>query len=775
MIRKTIAFITLLSMISLWSCQTRKNFTPGEIAVIPKPAKMELKEGSFLFNKNTRFIVENEEQKAIAGQLADKFEKAAGFKPQISIGNHAEKNAVIFRTGIVPHDEGYLLNVIDGRVEITASNPAGFFYGIQTLRQLLPVEIESNNQVKNINWWIPNISISDNPRFEWRGFMLDVSRHFFPKEYIIELIDYLSLHKVNTFHWHLVDDQGWRIEIKKYPKLTEIGAWRVDHEDKHWNTRPGQKEGEKATYGGYYSQEDIKEIVAFASSRQITIVPEIEMPAHVTSALAAYPEFSCTGGPFMVPPGGLWPITDIYCAGNDATFNFLEDVLTEVMELFPSRFIHIGGDEATKTEWEKCPKCRERMRTEELENVEELQSYFIKRMERFISSKGRRLIGWDEILEGGLAPQATVMSWRGFEGGIEAAEQGHDVVMTPLEPCYFNLYQGPVDQEPVSWGGYIPISKVYGFDPVHESMSEEAASHVLGGQANLWTEFITEKELAMYMIFPRLAALAEKLWTPKTLTDWTDFSRRLPILFSRYDQIGINYAKSVYLVLAKAEMLIEDKTVILTLTNELTNPDIRYVLGDTELTKDAKKYSEPLEISESTIVKAALFENDKVMGKMFVDTIKFHNAVAKRVNYITMYSDRYQGQGDFTLTNAVRGSKNFHDGQWQGWIDNDMEVIIDLENEQDVQQVMVGTLEDQGSGIYFPVAVEVSTSTDGHSYQKQGELKRKYNQNGTTILNDFVVKINPTATRFVKVKAVNLKTPPNGGGSWLFVDEITVK
>ena len=775
MYSKILTFVTLFCLVFLWSCQPQKDFVPGELTLIPKPAKMELKEGSFLFDKNTGFIVENEEQKSIAEQLAKKFEKAAGFKPQIAIGEKAGKNTVVFKTGIVPEDEGYLLNVMDGRVEITASNPAGFFYAVQTLRQLLPVEIESNTQVKNINWWVPNISISDNPRFRWRGFMLDVSRHFFPKEYIKELIDYLSLHKINTFHWHLIDDQGWRIEIKKYPKLTEVGAWRVDHEDKHWNSRPEQKEGEKATYGGYYTQEDIKEIVAFAKSRQVTIVPEIEMPAHVTSALAAYPEFSCTGGPFTVPSGGLWPITDIYCAGNEATFNFLEDVLTEVMDLFPSEFIHIGGDEATKTEWEKCPACQKRMRTEGLENVEQLQSYFIKRMERFISSNNRRLIGWDEILEGGLAPEATVMSWRGFEGGIEAAEQGHDVVMTPLEPCYFNLYQGPVDMEPIAWGGYIPINEVYDFDPVHESMSEEAASHVLGGQANLWTEFITEKELAMYMTFPRLAALAEVLWTPKELKNWADFSQRLPGLFARYNQIGINYAKSIYLVIPKAEMLIEDKTVILVLTNELPNPDIRYVLGDKELTKDAKKYSKPLEISETTIVKAALFQNDKAIGKIFVDTIKFHNAVAKRVNYKTMYNERYQGQGDFTLTNAVRGSKNFHDGQWQGWIDNDMEVVIDLENEQDVQQVTVGTLESQGAGIYFPVAVEVSTSEDGKSFKKQGELKRKYSQSVETNLNDFAVKINPTTTRFIKVKAVNLKTPPNGGGSWLFVDEITVK
>lgn len=773
--RKPIKFIMLFCLAFLWSCQPQKDFIPGELAIIPRPEKMELNEGSFLFDKNTRFIVENEEQKAIAGQLAEKFEKAAGFKPQIKIAKEAEKNSVYFLTGSIPGDEGYLLDVMDGRIQITASRPAGFFYGIQTLRQLLPVKIESQKQVKDIDWCVPNISISDNPRFKWRGFMKDVSRHFFPKEYIKDLIDYLSLHKINTFHWHLVDYQGWRIEIKKYPKLTEVGAWRVDHEDKHWNARPKQKEGEKATYGGFYTQEDIKEIVAFAQSRYVTIVPEIEMPAHITSALAAYPEFSCTGGPFTVPSGGLWP-TDIYCAGNEATFTFLEDVLTEVMELFPSEYIHIGGDEAIKTEWEKCPRCRERIRTEGLRDVEELQSYFIKRIEKFINSKGRRLIGWDEILEGGLAPRATVMSWRGFKGGIEAAEQGHDVVMTPLELCYFNLYQGSIDMEPIAWWeGYIPLSKVYTFDPVHESMSEEAAKHVLGGQANLWTEFIAEKELSMYMTFPRIAALAETLWTPKELKDWPDFSRRGIELFQRYDEIGINYAKSVYLVSANYEMSLEDKTVSLVLTNELPNSDIRYVLGNEDLGSNSNKYSYPIKISETTVIKAALFKNDKAIGKTFIDTIKFHKSVGKTVKYAEAYSDHYKGQGEFNLTNVIRGTKNFHDGQWQGWIDKDMEVIIDLENEQSVQRVSVGALENQNVGIYFPITVEVSTSTDGKSYKKQGRIKRAYSQNWESRLKDFVVNINPAMATFVKVKVTNLRTPPNGGDSWLFVDEITVE
>src|SRR5690606_28139878 len=348
----------------------------------------------------------------------------------------------------------------------------------------------------------------------------------------------------------LVDDQGWRIEIKKYPKLTEIGGFRNDQEDSHRDGRRVTTPEDDATYGGFYTQEDIKEIVAYAQSKGVRVVPEIEMPAHVMSAIAAYPELSCFETPIGVPSGGVWPITEIYCAGKESTFEFLENVLLEVMELFPSEYIHVGGDEATKTNWEKCPHCQKRMKDEGLASVDELQSYFIKRMERFIASHDRKLIGWDEILEGGLAPEATVMSWRGFEGGMEAANQGHDVVMTPTSYMYFDYYQGPQNEEPLAWGGYIPLSKVYEFDPVVETMTPEQAKHVLGGQANVWSEQIKTAAHSQYMIYPRLAALSEAVWSPKESRDWDDFSKRILTLFERYEYLDINYAKSAYLVMA---------------------------------------------------------------------------------------------------------------------------------------------------------------------------------------------------------------------------------
>jgi len=545
----TVAIILLFNYITIG--KSSKTFSRNEIVLIPKVQKMKLGESSFEFDKSTRFFVENAEQEAIAGQLASLFAKAAGWKPEINIGGSKGSNHVYFKTDLTFDDEAYSLEVQKDRIQIKASKPAGFFYAMQTLRQLLPAEIENSAKQEKVEWLVPVISISDSPAFKWRGYLFDVVRHFFPKQDVFKMIDNLALHKINTLQLHLVDDQGWRIEIKKYPRLTEIGAWRVDREDKNWNSRPKQEAGEKATYGGFYTQQDIKEIVAYARSRYITVVPEIEMPAHVTSALAAYPQYSCTGGPFTVLPGGVWPITDIYCAGNDSTFLFIEDILSEVIELFPSKYIHIGGDEATKTEWEKCPKCRNRIKVEGLKNVGELQSYFIKRIEKFINSKHKVLLGWDEILEGGLPAEATVMSWRGYKGGIEAANQGHDVVMTPTSECYFDYYQGPKDQEPAAGGGFIPLKKVYKFSPVPPGLSAEAAKHILGGQANLWTEYIPNIKHAEYMTFPRLAAMAEALWSPKEIHNWNDFSNRIELFMKRYDQMGINYSKTGFKTTAK--------------------------------------------------------------------------------------------------------------------------------------------------------------------------------------------------------------------------------
>ncbi len=420
---KSATIITMLAM-TIMTVSCVKEMDP-EISIIPKPLKVLQTSGVFKISSSTKIVVKNDSGLADQAEfLKNRIKSATGFNPEIA----AESTGKVIRLQTDQSltaglgSEGYNLTVSAKEVLIAAATPAGIFNGIQTLFQLLPPEIFGNKVIEGIKWNLPLVKITDKPRFQWRGYLLDVSRHFFPVSYIYEVIDNMAMHKLNRLQLHLTDDQGWRIEIKKYPKLTEVGAWRVNHEDQHWNSREVQKPGEKATYGGFYTQDDIRKFVAYAAQRNIVIVPEIEMPAHSTGALASYPEYSCTGNPLTVLPGGIWPCTNIFCAGKEETFAFLQDVLTEVIQLFPSQYIHIGGDEADKIQWTKCPDCQKRMKAEGLKSEKELQSYFIRRIEKFLNSQGRQLIGWDEILEGGLAPNAAVMSWRGTQGGIDAAK-----------------------------------------------------------------------------------------------------------------------------------------------------------------------------------------------------------------------------------------------------------------------------------------------------------------------------------------------------------------
>ena len=772
----------LLFSALIWSCKPSKSFNENELALIPQPQKITIGESSFQFNKSTRFVVENVDQKIIAAQFAGLFIKGAGWKPQIIIGGNESSNQVYFKTELAMDPEAYSLEVQKNHIEIRAAKPSGFFYAMQTLRQLLPPEIESGQGQEKMEWLVPVISISDSPAFKWRGFMLDVSRHFFPKEDVFRMIDNLALHKINTLHLHLVDDQGWRIEIKKYPKLTEIGTWRVNHEDKNWNSRPKPEPGEKATYGGFYTQEDIREMVKYAQSRFITIVPEIEMPAHVTSVLAAYPRYSCTGGSFSVLPGGVWPITDIYCAGKDSTFLFLEDVLSEVMALFPSKYIHIGGDEATKTKWEKCPDCKKRIQTEGLKNVGELQSYFIKRIEKFVHSKGKILLGWDEILEGVLPAEASVMSWRGIQGGIDAARQGHDVVMSPTSDCYFDYYQGPADQEPPGIGGYLPLSKVYKFNPIPSELDAEAAKHILGGQANLWTEYVPNIKHAEYMTFTRIAAMSEVLWSRKDVRSWEDFSRRIQLFMKRYDQMGVNYSKSAYKVSAKPEFNQDKKQLAISLKCEFPNVKIHYTTDGADPNFQSSKYTGPLLLDKTTTINAVSFNPDAHPGeRQLTLTFNINKATGKPLKYQIPCNDSYKGSGKITLVNGVRGTTNHHDGEWQGWASSNMEVVIDLQETTEISRISVGSLQNVGAWIFFPKKVEFFVSADGIKFHKVGETKNEVDPiSGEKQLKDFASSFSPEKANFVKVVAQNLGKCPKGRdgegkAAWLFVDEIVVE
>jgi hexosaminidase len=770
---KNFKIIIGLVLLTISSFVSQEISAQNNINIIPKPANVVAKEGKFQFSKNTKFVVKGDAQKEIVTGLLNKFETAAGWKPQLAT-KIPKSNYIQFKVDQNLNREGYKLEVTAKGIVVTAKENAGFIYGLESIRQLLPTAIESKSIVSNVKWEVPNVTITDEPRFQWRGLMLDLSRHFFEKSYVLETIDRLAMLKMNVLHLHLVDDQGWRIEIKKYPKLTEVGAWRVNQENTSWNARLTVDPDEKGTYGGFLTQEELKEIVKYATAKNVQIIPEIEMPAHVSSAIAAYPELACFNQRIGVPSGGVWPITDIYCAGKESTFEFLQNVIDEVITIFPSKYIHIGGDEATKTNWEKCPHCQKRMHDEGLKNVHELQSYFVKRMEKYINSKGKKVIGWDEILEGGLAPEATVMSWRGTKGGIEATEQGHDVIMTPESNCYFNFYQGPQNEEPLAFNAFLPLNKVYDFDPVVETMTATEAKHVLGGQANLWSEYITSPAASEYMIFPRLGAIAEVLWSPKETRNWKGFITRLPSLLERYDYLGVNYAKSAYLIIPSSTADLDKKTVKVALKNELQKTDIRYVLGDKSITDNPIKYTDSIVLNKTTIFKASLFENDKPTGKVLTDTIQFHKGFGSKISFKTPYNDNYKGNSPLSLVNIIRGTKDFHDGQWQAWLVDHMEAVIDLGKSQSINEVKVGSIENQGAGIFFPTGIQVLVSMDGVSYKEVGQVAHPFAINSKSELKDFKINFSASAARYVKVIATNLKKSPKGESSFMFFDEILI-
>jgi hexosaminidase len=502
----------------------------NSISIIPQPTQIQYHSGTFTLSPET-VIVTSEQLRPVGAYLAERLSQATGWHFDTGAPESAPsgKPSILLQLDAGTRDggtEGYKLLVQEHGIRILASTPAGAFYGCQTLLQLFPPEIEEPQPISGIEWTIPQLDITDSPRFPWRGMHLDVGRHFMPREFVKKYIDLIARYKMNTFHWHLTEDQGWRIEIKKYPKLTEVGAWRMEN---------------VGLYGGYYTQDDVREIVEYAQSRHITVVPEIEMPGHSMAALAAYPELSCTGGPFEVR--AKWGIAeDVYCAGNEQVFEFLENVLMEVFELFPDPYVHVGGDECPKVRWKTCPKCQERIRAEGLQDKHELQSYVIKRMERFLSAHDKRLIGWDEILEGGLAPGATVMSWRGMKGGITAAQAGHDVIMVPTSHCYFDYPQTrDPGHTPPEYHWYLPLETVYDFEPVPPDIEPDKIQHILGSQGNVWTEFMETPEHVEKMVLPRMCALAEVVWSEKEQRNWHDFQTRLLSQYARFDALNLKY------------------------------------------------------------------------------------------------------------------------------------------------------------------------------------------------------------------------------------------
>ncbi len=560
--------------------------------IVPRPAQVEAGAGAFRITPTTSIVVVpgSPELRTVGAYLAEGLRQSAGYGLAVTVGDgeSVPDGAILLTTegarGSMG-DEGYALTVEAARVVVRAPTAGGLFYGVQTIRQLVsPGESAARS--------IPCVRVVDAPRYRWRGMLLDCCRHFMTKAFVKRYIDLLAYHKMNVLHWHLTEDQGWRIEIKKYPKLTEIGAWRGAGDAKH---------------GGFYSRGDIKEIVAYAASRHVTVVPEIEMPGHALAALASYAELSCTGGPFEV--GTRWGVYgDVYCAGNDKTFAFLEDVLSEVLELFPSPFIHIGGDECPKDRWKTCPRCQARIEAEGLADEHELQSYFIRRIEKFLNGKGRRLIGWDEILEGGLAPNATVQSWRGLGGAVAAARAGHDVISSPTSHCYLDYAQVRHPTEPTQMG-FINLETVYGFEPMPAELTPEEARHVLGAEGNIWTEHAPQERVD-HQVFPRLCALAEVMWSPAEARDWDDFRTRMNTHYRRLDSLGVTY------FIEPPRCATQETAFSDGLDVELVNPfgrgEIHLTLDGSEPSARSQKYVGPLRLTASTVVKArTVLENGR--------------------------------------------------------------------------------------------------------------------------------------------------------------------
>ncbi len=775
---QTFKMFMLLASSLMFSWCSSPEATPSDssptIPIIPKPASMRVEPGNHSLDGFAKIYAETDLMEVamyLSATISPYLEGTLAVE-EWNGNEKASRGIYLSSDPSISNPEAYVLDIGSKQIFIQASTPHGVFYAIQSFRQLLPAGALNNPQA-SIS--IPALNITDQPRYSYRGMHLDVGRHFFSVDFIKRYIDLLALHKLNTFHWHLTEDQGWRIEIKQYPKLTEVGAYRDETLVGHYRDQPHQFDGER--YGGYYTQEEVREIVAYASERYVTVIPEIEMPGHAMAALTAYPELACTEGPFKVAQ--KWGIfEEIFCP-TEETFTFLENVLLEVMELFPSQYIHIGGDEAPKIRWEESPAAQAVMRREELEDEHELQSYFIQRIEKFVNSHGKQIIGWDEILEGGLAPHATVMSWRGTEGGIEAARQGHDVIMTPTSYLYFDYYQADPSQEPLAIGGMLPLEKVYHFEPTPEELSEEEAQHILGAQANLWTEYIKTPDKVEYMVYPRACALAELNWTPATSKDYNDFVQRLVQHFDLLDALDVNYSKAVYSVEPEIIPDSSEQKLAIALKTGLKDLTIRYTLDGNEPSGDTKMYTAPFSPEKSTTIKAAVFKNEEKVGNTMHQDIYIHQAITFKPVLTYPPSGKYNA-GPFVLTNGIRGTQIFND-LWYGFDGNDFAATLDLKTVKSVDTIQIGFLHTPYAWIFYPSIVQIEVSRDGESYDML------YNEpDPLAILEETPVGMkNHTLAfsgkeiRYLRITAQNTIIPNwhggSGNGSWLFVDEIVVK
>lgn len=744
--------------------------------MVPRPAQMMPGSGNHLFSDQTVFVVENEEQAEVARSLIALFTRTAGFTPKLNVGGEGN---VRLLTDPSLKSEAYSLEVSPQEIIIKASDNKGFFYALQTIRQLLPPSIERESlSDKNLEWSIPVVTIQDEPRYGYRALLLDASRFFIPKENVLRIIDCMSMLKLNTLHFHLTDDNGWRVEIKKYPRLTEVGAWRVDRQDLPFPARRNPKKGEPTPVGGFYTQEDIREMVAYAAERQVEIVPEIDMPAHSNAALAAYPKLAC---PVVKEYIGVLPGLGgrnseiIYCAGNDSVFIFLQNVMDEIMELFPSRYIHIGGDEAQKTHWKQCPLCQARMKKEQLANEEDLQGYFMKRISDYVRSKGREVIGWDELTNSSFLPDnSIILGWQGFgQAALKAAEEGHRFIMTPARIMYLIRYQGPQWFEPVTYFGNNTLKDVYDYEPVQKDWKPEYASLLMGVQGSMWTEFCNKPEDVDYLLFPRLAAVAEVAWTQPDKKDWALFLKGMDRYNEHLAEKGIVYARSMYNIQHK----VTPENGVLQVKLECIRPDveIRYTVDGSEPTASSFLYTDSLTVTAAQTIKSATFAQGEQMGQTLVLPIAWNKATGKPI--------LGNKPNEKLMTNGVRGSLKYTDFEWCCWEKSDhISFTIDLLQKEKLSTFTIGCITNYGMAVHKPKSIRIAVSDDNETYREIAGLHFTAEEifREGAFIEDFSVDMKGTEARYVRVTAEGAGACPAdhvrpGQEARVYFDEIRIE
>lgn len=765
--------LCILFSTCFYACSEKRTLN-SDYEIIPKPLDVNCKgDASFLLKDGVAVIYpeNNRKMQDNAEFLVDYVERQTGVKLTSHAGMPVDGAICLTLDLSDDNAEAYKLIVNDKRVCISGASEAGVFYGIQTLRKSLPV-------AQDINVNLSAVEIYDKPRFAYRGAMLDVARHFYTVDEVKTFIDMLALHNINRFHWHLTDDQGWRIEIKKYPKLMSVASERKETVVGRWYS--GIYDGK--SYGGYYTQDELRDVIDYAAKRHITIIPEVDLPGHMQAALTAYPELGCTGGPYEVRT--IWGVSqDVLCVGNDFTLQFVKDVLSEVADIFPSEYIHIGGDECPKVRWEKCPKCQERIKSLGLKSdakhtkEQRLQSYMIQEAAKYLKEKGKRIIGWTEILEGGLVPDATLMSWIGESGGIEAAHQHHDVVMTPNTYLYFDYYQSKkVEDEPLAIGGYLPIEKTYNYEPMPKVLTKEEQQYIKGVQANLWTEYIPVFSQVQYMVLPRLGAAAEVQWTDPSKKDYKDFLRRVPHLVAVYDCYGWNYATHVYDV--NVDMKADTVNHVLNVQlSTMADDPIYYTLDGQDPTEKSLKYTKPFTIDQSVVLKTMAVHPDRT-SKISVDTIRFNKATLKPVVLLQPNESRFSPDGPVVLVDGRNGNHSFDTGAWLTVAGNDLEAVINMQAETILNSASVHVYVRKDAWLFDARGFSVSVSSDNKNYKEVASQEYKQMQESDSDgIIEHELSFDPCKATYVKIKVISEKSMPDwhwnaGKAPFLLVDEI---